>query len=396
VKSTPESQDSLQTNCTRLEPGQPGETWRDRVRRVAVFAWPFLAIPAVLTALFYNFGWYGWRMIPIVFAVNTLVTVCIGGTIVVLHMVVAKYLARIRPIWLANVLSAVATIGGVVLGSEAAIRSLDLLSPQIQVGVTRGNLIGIGLVIATVIFAIEIVYERLRKRARRVELREEQAQRQALRAQFEALQARTNPHFLYNSLNAVAGLIEEDPKRAEQALEKLSDLFRYALDGSQREHVRLSEELRTVRGYLEMEELRFGERLRYEVDVPADLGNLAVPPLVLQPLVENAVLHGISPRTAGGSVRVVAAKNNGVLDLTVEDDGPGPGGSEHRGSRTSLDDLSKRLELLYAARATLESGPAADGGLRVRVRLPATHFSDTADSAVGADDAGAAAPPEAQ
>jgi sensor histidine kinase YesM len=344
------------------------------VRRVVAFAWPLLAIPAVLTALFYSFGWFSWRVIPIAFAMNLLATVCIGGSIVLSHTLVERWLRRMRPVWLAHAVGALVMIVGVVLGAELAIRCVRLLSPWIQWQTSRGTFIGVGLVIASVIWVIEFVYARLRGHARRVELREQMAQQQALRAQLEALQARTNPHFLYNSLNTVAGLIEEDPQRAEQALEKLSDLFRYALDGSRREQVPLADELRTVHGYLEMEKLRFGPRLRYEVDVPNDVIELAVPPLILQPLVENAILHGVGPRIEGGFVRIVATESDGGLDLTVEDDGPGPGNSQHHGTSTSLDELSKRLELLYAENAAIESGPAPGGGFRVRVRLPATPY----------------------
>jgi len=371
--STPPAQRAT-TECARLEPAPLGETRRQRVRRVVGFVWPLFVIPAVLTALFFSFGWFGWRVLPVAFAMNTLVTLCIGGSIVLIHNILPKRLACVRPIWLAHTLGALATIGGVVGGAELAIRSLDLLSRWVDMSLDRATLIGVGLVIAAVIWAIEFTYERLRQRARAVELREEQAQRQTLRAQFEALQARTNPHFLYNSLNTVAGLIEEDPRRAEQALEKLSDLLRYALDGSRRAQVRLSDELQNVRGYLEMEELRFGSRLHYRIDAGDAVGDLAVPPLILQPLVENAVLHGIGTRTEGGTVHVEAAQTNGVLHLIVEDDGPGPGGSQYHGSRTSLDELSQRLLLLYGDRAAIESDAVADGGFRVHLRIPATRM----------------------
>ncbi len=367
--------DELAAGCYRMEAAQPGETWRGRVKRFIVFSWPLFAIPGFLTALFYTFGWFPWQMIPLAYVMNFIVTLCIGGAIILSRMLVEKRFCRIKPAWRAHTVGGVVTVVGVVVGAELALRCIDLLSPWVEMSTSRKSLIGVGLVISAVIYIIEATYERLRDRARRVELREQQAQQQALRAQFEALQARTNPHFLYNSLNTVAGLIEEDPKSAEQALEKLSDMFRYTLEGSRRQQVRLADEVRTVRGYLEMEELRFGNRLRYQVDVPDDLSDLAVPPLLLQPLVENAVLHGISPRREGGSVRVGAAQTDGLLELIVEDDGPGPGHSTHEGSHTSLDELSKRLELLYGDRARIDSGAGANGGFRIRVQLPARPYA---------------------
>jgi sensor histidine kinase YesM len=226
-----------------------------------------------------------------------------------------------------------------------------------------------------VIWAIEYVYTKLRVHARNVELREERARRDALKAQLETLQARTDPHFLYNSLNMVAGLIDEDPALAERVLEKLSDLFRYALEGSRKARVTLGEELAAVRGYLEVQSLRLGERLRFEIDAADGVESLSVPPLVLQPLVENAVLHGVSPRVDGGAVLVRARRRNGLLELSVEDDGSGPGSSPSTGTRTSLRDLQERLDLLYGGEAKLESGKSENGGYRVRVELPLSEES---------------------
>ena len=157
-----------------------------------------------------------------------------------------------------------------------------------------------------VVTTAAVGFETLRERARRVELKAQRAQQEALRAQLEALQARTNPHFLFNSLNTVAGLIDEDPRKAEEVLERLSALFRYSLEGSRTDWVRLEQEIENVEGYLEVERVRLGDRLNSEIDVAPGVENILVPPLVLQPLVENAVLHAIAPRSAGGSLSLRA------------------------------------------------------------------------------------------
>ncbi|MDH3744838.1 MAG: histidine kinase, partial [Acidobacteriota bacterium] len=260
-------------------------------------------------------------------------------------------------------------VTGVGFGVEVAIRIIDAIGGASTTDM-RPDVFRIGLVVATVIVVTVVSFEKLRERARATELVAQQAQKEALKAQLEALQARTNPHFLFNSLNTVAGLIEEDPHGAEKVLEKLSGLFRYSLDGSKTEWVRLEQELKAVTDYLEVERIRLGERLRAEVEVEPGVESLLVPPLLLQPLVENAVLHAVAPRASGGKL-VVRAKREGLsLQLAVEDDGPGLGNSEHKGSGTALDDLRQRLAMVYGDQAALETESPAAGGCRVTVRLP--------------------------
>lgn len=260
-------------------------------------------------------------------------------------------------------------VGGVLVGTEVAIRVIGWLggSPATEM---RADVLRIGLVIALVIVTVLVAFDRLRDHARRTELRAEQAQREALQAQLSVLQAQTNPHFLFNALNSVAGLIDEDPGAAERALEKMSRLFRYALEGSKTDWVRLAAELATVDDYLEVERLRLGERLRGTIETEGRVENLLVPPLVLQPLVENAVLHAVAPRRGGGRVEVLARRRDSRLTLTVTDDGPGFGRSPHRGSGGSLADLERRLELIYDGVARLTTHSPAGGGCRVEVELP--------------------------
>ena len=257
----------------------------------------------------------------------------------------------------------------VFVGVEVSIRIIERLGgPSLEV--LRRDVTSVGLVVSVVIVGAVVVYERLRDRARRVELRAQQVHRQALAAQLAALQARVNPHFLFNSLNTVAGLIEEDPDAAERMLLKLSGLFRYSLEGSKTTWVRLAQELSAVRDYLEVETMRLGERLRSEIEAEAGVESLLVPPLTLQPLVENAVLHAVAPRKAGGWIKVRARRNHTSLELSVRDDGPGLGHSPHRGSGTSLSDLEERLRMAYAGEAKLERVSDPSGGFCVRLTLP--------------------------
>lgn len=187
-------------------------------------------------------------------------------------------------------------------------------------------------------------------------------------ARLAALTARIRPHFLYNSLNAVLGVMREDPRRAEEALEELAELFR-TLMRDNRELVPLSEEIALARKYLDIERLRLGERLQVRWDVAACPPDALAPPLLLQPLLENAVYHGVEPAEGPDEIRVrVAAEGGGVR---IEIDNPIAAGIEKRpGNHMALDNLRERLLLFYDLEARLECGER-DGRYRVRVDLPA-------------------------
>lgn len=256
-------------------------------------------------------------------------------------------------------------VGGVSL----VIRPLvGLLCPTL--GAEPGRMLLQGIILAWVFVLAALTYEGLRRQAREEAQRAQAAWQSALRAQLTALQARTNPHFLFNALSAVAGLIAEDPARAEVTLERLAALFRYALESSRQAEVALGEELARVRDYLEIEQVRFESRLAFEVEVEPGLEHVQVPPLLLQPLVENAVNHGVGSRREGGRVRVAARREGAGLVLAVVDDGPGPGGSQHRGTGTSMADLRERLRLLYGSESVLTTGPEPGRGYRAQLTLP--------------------------
>jgi two-component system, LytTR family, sensor histidine kinase AlgZ len=214
-----------------------------------------------------------------------------------------------------------------------------------------------------------LVVQHLRAHAQHVERQAAEQRRATLEAQLKALQARTNPHFFFNSLNTVASLIPENPILAERTLERLADLFRYALDSSRLGTVALEVELTMVRDYLAIQSARFGNRLETSVEMEPGLAELQVPPLLLQPLVENAVMHGMASRPSGRvQVKVFTEKTDVVFE--VRDDGPGPGESKHEGSQTSVREIGERIRLMYgeAARFALESIPS--GGCLARLAIP--------------------------
>ncbi|MBK7863850.1 MAG: histidine kinase [Archangiaceae bacterium] len=193
----------------------------------------------------------------------------------------------------------------------------------------------------------------------------------ALRSRLAALQAQMNPHFLFNSLNVVAGLIQPEPRLAEATLERLSGVLQYAISAGKRASVTLGEELEAVRDYLDVEQARFGDRLRSRIEVDADLHALAMPPLLLQPLVENAVLHGLSSREAGGEVCVRARRDGATVVLTVADDGVGPGGSRRQGNRVGLSSVRERVALTWGSRGDFQVRERQGGGFECELRVPA-------------------------
>lgn len=216
-----------------------------------------------------------------------------------------------------------------------------------------------------------VLLEEHRARAAAAERRLVDGQRRALRGQLELLRSRTQPHFLFNVLNTIASLVRDDVELAERTIHRLAEILRHALESSRAETMPLSRELEIVVAYLEVQSARFGPRLRYALDVAPQLGALAIPPFVLQPLVENAVVHAVAARVGGGTIVIRATRVGDRIVLGVEDDGPGPGASTHRGTRTGLDDLRERLALLHGGAATLVTRGNVRGGFTAELELPA-------------------------
>lgn len=187
-------------------------------------------------------------------------------------------------------------------------------------------------------------------------------------AQLHALRAQLHPHFLFNTLNAIAELIYQDPPRAERTLTRLSDLLRLTLARSDEHHVTLGEELDFLRSYLDVQQILLQDRLRLAWDVNDDALQARVPTMILQPLVENAIRHGIGPRTGGGSLRIAAERDADALLLAVEDDGVGIGSAAIEG--IGLANTRARLDHLYAGRHSFTVISNPGGGTVARVRIP--------------------------
>lgn len=214
-------------------------------------------------------------------------------------------------------------------------------------------------------------YQERRRQALQLELQASELKTRLVQAQLSALKNQLQPHFLFNTLNAIMVLVrQEKGRQAEEMLARLSDLLRCVLEDVETQEVPLRRELEYLELYLSIEEVRFQDRLRIEISAEPATLDAAVPHLGLQPIVENAVRHGIGRRSAAGRIQIEAAKVNGNLEIRVRDDGPGlpPGGLDSRG--IGLVNTRARLQQLYGDAATLTVENGAQGGAVATMILP--------------------------
>ena len=218
----------------------------------------------------------------------------------------------------------------------------------------------------------------LSRRAEAVEARAEQAEAEAARAEADAARAEAaalrlqlNPHFLFNTLNSISSLVALDRKEeAEQMIQSLGEFLRASLHADPMADVTLSEEIETIDAYLEIESARFGERLAIEIDIAPGASEAPVPNFILQPLVENAIKHGVAAVKGPATLTVSAREADGALVLAVVNTRDPDGAADDRsGTGIGLANIRQRLAIRYAGRAALESGPIADGW-RAEIRLP--------------------------
>jgi hypothetical protein len=238
-------------------------------------------------------------------------------------------------------------------------------------------------------FALDY-YQRFRRSALESARLEAQSARLALglaEARMHALRMELNPHFLFNTLNAISGLVrKQESAAAIDMLARLGDLLRATLDQEMPPAIPVTAELALLERYLDIERVRFGRRLTIEIDVAPDAASALVPTLLLQPLVENAIRHGVTKRPGSALVRIAARRVGPTLHLEVRDTGEGLGASNGRPLREGigLTNSRARLTALYGDAASLRLGDAPGGGARVDVTMPFTTEADALPLAIGA------------
>lgn len=235
----------------------------------------------------------------------------------------------------------------------------------------------ISLCIGFVVFGYHVLRKEIETKTfelRNRQLEEERARKLAVEAQLASLESHVRPHFLFNTLNTISSLIPEDPKLAESLIGKLATLLRLTLDSNQERLGSLERELKIVSDYLEIEHARYGDRLRFRIDVPPELRSVEVPALSLQTLVENSVKYAVGARVEGAEIRVAAFARDEYVFFQVSDTGPGFTAEAIRPGH-GLDNLQRRLTNLFGPAARLEI--SREGG------LAAVSFSLPRDAAQG-------------
>ncbi|MEM8932066.1 MAG: histidine kinase [Acidobacteriota bacterium] len=345
-------------------------------QELVIVAFAFLvALPVTALQAFYHpVDWHAYKSVVMVGLAYGL------SYQAVLHVVLPAVLARMPKPWVA--VEMIAGLLGVVSTIALGGWLNDSVMPLMDTSTEQHWWVGGTVVVVARL--VELDHESLRRRVDAAELQRMRWRDQASRAELRALQAKVDPHFLFNSLNTVAGLIEEDARRAVAVVSRLAGLDRHTLNAGSATTVALADELEAAGAFLEMSALRFEDRLTYEIDAEEGLMHDRVPTSCLLPLVENAVLHGLASPAVESSERgarprraltitVRAAGAEGGLRLIVEDDGPGSGRSHHRGSGTALVDLRERLHHLSSGRARLQTGDRAPRGFVATIDWPIRH-----------------------
>ena len=271
-------------------------------------------------------------------------------------------------------LPAVAVHGpaGIIVGAATLALEAMVVSALLGPGSRPFSLLKVYLTVATywaIVVAVHVARHYREARAR--ELHAAQLETQLARAQVEALKMQLHPHFLFNTLNAVSGLMREDVEAADLMLTRLADLLRRTFETADEQEVALQRELEFIEGYLAIQRTRYGERLRIDLEVAAEARLALVPSLILQPLVENAIRHGVADEPGPGRLAIVARIERDRLVIRIRNDGrrPGPGVREGYGLRNTR----SRLAALYGARADLSLAPAPGGGAMATLAIPLAH-----------------------
>ena len=297
----------------------------------------------------------------------------------------AERLGFLRPPW--NWITIITSLAVVALVATAAIHLLLLNSDRItsetfwpEFGYKSGTVFLVALIIAISVWGYEKFRDQINAtnlQLRTQQLEKERALKLLTEARLSALESRLQPHFLFNSLNNISALISENPPLAEEMIQRLATLLRVSLDAHTGRHLALRDEIRLARDYVEIEKIRLGERLALTITIPRELERLIVPPMTLQPLIENSIKYSISPRIEGGQIKVSAHQENGLLTLSVWDDGPGFA-KEQIPAGHSIDNLSARLKDMFGNEAEI-CVSCESGGAEVKVSLPAKTSPATND-----------------
>ncbi len=262
----------------------------------------------------------------------------------------------------------IAIIGGTVLGLAFASSVMEVITGgEFRSLKNALSMLPITVVIAAVITLLFFGYYRLKTQIEAEVMENVRLKQLQSRTEIMALQSKMNPHFLFNTLNTMANLVYESPDKVERMILGLSGIYRMILKLPVAEKIRLADEVDLINEYLQIEQIRLGSRLSFELNMPAELGERKIPPMLIEPLVENAVIHGIGPLPAGGNIRLEIYHKGQDLFVMVEDNGVGFDPTCKR-TGFGLYSIQERLRHFAGGATRIEKPPG--GGTRVTLELP--------------------------
>ena len=318
-------------------------------------------------ALFLTFLDYGKG-----FVANFIVSQCIGisicGAILAGHFVVDTS-SRLKHFFMIWVAMSIGAVSGSFLG--AGIAGFPLKAVFLGKAALLFQLVSIGILFGAII--TYFFFSQARISATRQQMQDERIKRldsekKALEAHLKMLQAQIEPHFLFNSLSTVLSLLDTDAKKAGRMLTDLIHYLRVSLSKSRAENTTVHQEMEMIRAYLNIWKIRMGHRLEYHIQVAEDVKTRYLPPMLVQPLVENALKHGLEPATDGGRVEIVAVGKKGGISITVADTGQGI--DEFGDAGFGLGSIRERLRSLYGANARLLLSENQPRGLKATIEIP--------------------------
>ena len=315
----------------------------------------------------------GWAAFATYLFISTTIGFAIHGLYWLGDRSGMEAVARGSGFWWKVLYFAAIPILGVAIGM--AVSSVLLGMPLVDWLSRPGTVFSIALISLLISLVLSVIFF-WRERAAHAEAaiereraRSEGIERQAVVGQLRALQAQIEPHFLFNTLANVTTLIDPDPAAAKRMLESFIRFLRSSLAATRAESTTLGEEAELIASYLDVLQIRMGARLRYAIDIPPGLRGFSLPPMLLQPIVENAIRHGLEPKVEGGEVALAARREGERVRIDVTDTGAGFGAATRGG--VGLTNIRERLRLLYGDAGRLEIADNAAGGARVTLTVPA-------------------------
>jgi sensor histidine kinase YesM len=267
------------------------------------------------------------------------------------------------------------TLSGMFVGSELAIFIDSTFLGYMNIpfwSLLHLQILGANFLVAGIFGIGGHSYVRVKKRLEQKIIENQKIKHLQTRSQLMALQSKINPHFLFNTLNTMLNLVYKSPGKVETMILNLSDIYRKVLRLPDNEGITIREEANIIREYLEIERIRMGSRLDFTLSLDPQVENVKIPPLLIEPIVENAVIHGISPKPTGGKIDIKITKNGNMIDVQVQDNGIGFKNHEPAFG-FGLQSIRERLQLVYKEKAQLKIKVPPGGGTRIILELPDDH-----------------------